>query len=110
MQAVVLAETGGVEVMKLVNDHPIPKRGPKQVITPYTQLIAHNAARRLLEDRLALPHADLAGSATYACMYSELTVTRTVGYMICRASYTCDRMLVVCSGVGAHPQLFCQPC
>lgn len=31
MQAVVLNETGGVEVMKLVNDHPLPKRSPGQV-------------------------------------------------------------------------------
>lgn len=31
MQAVVLTESGGVDVLKLVQDHPLPTRGPGQV-------------------------------------------------------------------------------
>jgi hypothetical protein len=34
MQAVVVNGTGDPDILQLVPDHPLPKRGPKQVCSP----------------------------------------------------------------------------
>lgn len=105
MQAVIINQTGGVEVMKLVQDHPMPTRKPGQVRHSRLQPFIHTGSGssllwELYDTCLTLPRPCMHGALHGAAAWCRQLQSNSMQSM-----WQCTVLDAVCTASEGRQQL-----